>query len=108
MHEFVYEAVRCLLAFLEGEQLDYFKAMPIPFLLPRAFDGDFCNELGHTFAQGFIYIRIVLSIFRKQGHTQQGKYGIIVVVVWVHISYLLASDDPAVKLFDPLRKELVV
>ena len=30
------------------------------------------------------------------------------IVVWVHVANLLASDDPAVKLFDPLRKELVV
>ena len=30
------------------------------------------------------------------------------IVIWVHIANLLASDDPAVQLFDPLREELVV
>ena len=30
------------------------------------------------------------------------------IVVWVHVAYLLASDDPAVQLFDPLGEELVV
>ena len=30
------------------------------------------------------------------------------IVVWVYIANLLASDDPAVQLLDPLRKELVV
>ena len=73
MHEFVNEGVRCLLAFLKGEQLDYFQAMPVPFLLLRAFYGNFCNEVGDTFAQGFIYIRIFLSVFRQQRDTQQGK-----------------------------------
>jgi len=108
VHEFVNESVRYLLAFLKGKELNYFEAMPVPFLIPRAFDGDFCNELGDTFAQGFIYILVVLSVFRQQGDTQQSKYGIIVVVVWLHVAYLLASDDPAVQLFDPLREELIV
>ena len=29
------------------------------------------------------------------------------IVVWVHIAYLLASNDSAVQLFDPQREELV-
>jgi hypothetical protein len=69
VHEFVNKSVRCLLAFLKGEQLNYFQAMPVPLLLPRAFDGDFCYELSYTISYGFFCIRIVLPILREQGHT---------------------------------------
>ena len=43
--------------------------MPVPLLLPRAFDGDFCYELSYAIAHGFFCIRIVLPILREQGHT---------------------------------------